>query len=183
MLETRWLPADARGDLAQEWVNRLEPADGWTVAHEFVRTHGRMGVPANGWATPDRATLTPLIDPFNQASWAVRTATGDIHYTVGTRSLAATGRLVEAEINQSQEETVTFFRDSAGIAWPLPYAASGNWSNAGLTHALYALRKHADADIEHPRGDQRAIPRLARALSGPPPWRLSRQNVADFLDV
>lgn len=98
--------------------------------------------------------------------------------------LDAVGRLVEAEVNESRERPVAFFRDSAGITWPLPYAAGINFDMSTLTNVLHRLRKQADADVERVPEDRREIPGLARMLGdAPPPWHLDAEDVAEYLDL
>lgn len=140
--EIGWLPKDSWGDMAAQWVARLEPAEHWSVGHELVHAHGRMGTAENGWVRPAQDELSPLVDPFNRAVWAVRTEDGAIHYTVGQRAGCAQGRLVEAEIHESW----SFFRDSAGVVWPFPRVPRFGGSSA-LAETVYLLRQRADVDV------------------------------------
>lgn len=173
--EISWLPKDSWGDMAAQWIARLEPAEHWSVGHELVRAQGRMGTAENGWVRPGRDALVPLVDPFNRAVWAVRTEDGAIHYTVGQRAGSAQGRLVEAEIYESW----SFFRDSGGVVWPFPRVPRFGGSSA-LAETVYLLRQRADVDVEPTQSVAQPgnVPQEALQVNGMGPQVLRQIDMA-----
>lgn len=98
----------ASNPLAQEWISRLEPADG--------RELGFWRARANRAAAAD---MMAYRDPFNPHCWVV--ANRDTIYSTAGRSVPATGQLTEL----FYERDGGMFRDSRGSVWPLPATGFG----------------------------------------------------------
>ena len=135
-----------RGQLAAEWVRRLEQIDAdpeslGAIFAEQMLTPEQEGQPRTWWYDPQNP----------RGCWITETLDGTYHATVGT-TVPATGRLQEFELESG---LAAFFRDDAGMVWPIPprgldYFNSG-YAGTGpqeLVEAVTALRINAAADID-----------------------------------
>ena len=128
--------------LAHEWCNRLVPADPGDrseIGYHWVR----WVVGCMDGQPPYRCWR----DPLNVAVWAISSADGTVYATVGTR-MPARGRVEEIAI----EDRRTFFRDSAGNTFPLPFSDGTTYRTSGgsasdLTAAILALLDDAGKDV------------------------------------
>lgn len=134
-----------RGPLATEWVDRLEPlaGDPQTLGATFAE------IMLSGSDDHQLTWWTSRQDPN---CWVIKTADDVVYATVGTK-VPATGHLREFEL-QVGRGRAAYFRDSAGVVWPMPPRGFA-YHNCGyngtgpieLAEAVTALRKDAAVDL------------------------------------
>lgn len=130
-----------RDGLAAEWASRLtrrRTPESLELGYAFARRGLSTGrAPESWWSDPEIPDM-----------WIIRDDEGRLHATIGV-SVPASGYLTELEVRQES----TFFRDSAGVVWPMPaptfgYYLCGYPGNGPrqLTEMVTALRFDAGLD-------------------------------------
>lgn len=131
---------------AREWADdRLEPANGLLELgdHLVAREAGRVPIKRR------------LRDPLNPDCWAVETANGVVHATVGTRVPAESPAKSVVLLGVD----AAFFRDGSGTLWPLPHPDIGHLhsgfpGNGPADFARAIMRIAADATASVARGPE-----------------------------
>jgi hypothetical protein len=100
----------ATSQLAQEWTARLIPeGDPAEIGYAYVTSRAEL--------KPEQVDRI-LRDPLNLDCWALSDTSGFIYASVGT-SGASDWAACRGDVHDGE----AFFRDSAGVAWPMPHRA------------------------------------------------------------